>query len=78
MSDHEEKQHAGEHRGPGFHGDGDHPKDRRRKWHEDRRVWTVVVLMLAALAAYVLTLDDVTTLLGSPAAKAAPAASGTG
>lgn len=76
MSDHDGKHHAGEHGGPGFHGDGEHPKDRGRKWHKDWRVWTVVVLMLAALAAYVLTLDDFTTLLGRPAAKAAPADAG--
>ncbi|MFC1453887.1 hypothetical protein ACFLQL_01770 [Verrucomicrobiota bacterium] len=29
-----------------------------RKWHKDRRLWLWVILMLVAMAAYVLTLDE--------------------
>ena len=29
-----------------------------RKWHKDRRMWLWVILMLAAMAAYLLTLDE--------------------
>lgn len=32
-------------------------KDRRR-WHKDWRTWAVVLLMLGAMAMYVLSLDD--------------------
>jgi hypothetical protein len=36
-----------------------HHKQRfRRKWHKDWRTWVAVVLMLAAIITYVLTLDD--------------------
>jgi hypothetical protein len=34
-----------------------HPDDRRRP-HKDWRVWAGVILILAAIAIYVLTLDD--------------------
>ena len=29
-----------------------------RKWHRDWRVWVVAILMLLAMVAYVLTLDE--------------------
>ena len=50
--------HKGHEKGPGFHGDGEHEKDPKRKWHKDWRVWTAVCIMLAALLVYILTLDD--------------------
>lgn len=28
------------------------------QWHKDWRLWAVVALMIAAMAAYVLTLDE--------------------
>jgi len=37
--------------------DHHHPHSRPRL-HKDRRVWAGVVFMLAAIAIYVLTLDD--------------------
>jgi len=30
----------------------------RRKWHKDWRTWLAVLLMLVAMARYVLSLDD--------------------
>lgn len=30
----------------------------RRKWHKDWRTWLAVLLMLVAMAMYVLSLDD--------------------
>lgn len=33
-------------------------KGNKKRLHKDWRVWAVVVLMLAAIAIYVLTLDD--------------------
>ena len=30
----------------------------RTQWHKDWRLWAVVALMVAAMAAYVLTLDE--------------------
>jgi hypothetical protein len=70
MSDHHERHGGEEHRGPGFHGDGERQKEPGRKWHKDWRVWTVVIILLASLAAYVLTLDDFYALIGQPRAKA--------
>ena len=36
---------------------GEHQKAQRRKLHKDWRLWLMVVLMLAAMAVYLLTLD---------------------
>jgi len=33
-------------------------KASRRKWHKDWRVWVVVILMLGAMAIFILTLDE--------------------
>ena len=76
MTKHEKGPHH-DHQGPGFHGGGDRQKDPGRKWHKDWRVWTAVVIMLAALAAYVLTLDDFYALIGQPRAKAPAPQTGT-
>ncbi|MDO9542441.1 MAG: hypothetical protein Q7J98_08980 [Kiritimatiellia bacterium] len=35
-----------------------HSKESGRKLHKDWRVWLVVILMLGAMASYVLTLDE--------------------
>jgi len=35
-----------------------HPPHGRKHLHKDWRVWAGVILMLAAIAIYVLTLDD--------------------
>jgi hypothetical protein len=35
-----------------------HHPDGRRRPHQDWRIWVGVVAMLAAIAIYVLTLDD--------------------
>jgi hypothetical protein len=35
-----------------------HKLSNRRKLHKDWRVWLVFVLMLAAIAMYVISLDD--------------------
>jgi hypothetical protein len=35
-----------------------HNHSSRRKLHKDWRVWSAIFLMLAAIAMYVLTLDD--------------------
>lgn len=35
-----------------------HPPDHRKRLHKDWRVWAGVLLMLAAIAIYVLSLDD--------------------
>lgn len=41
-----------------------HPK--RKQVHKDWRTWTVVILMLAAMALYVVTLDDAVVPGGEP------------
>ena len=48
----------------GHSGSGEH----RRKLHKDWRVWVAVLLMLAAILIYVVSLDD--TLLSLIAAAA--------
>lgn len=35
-----------------------HSQPRKRPLHTDWRAWTVVALMLAAMAAYILSLDE--------------------
>jgi hypothetical protein len=42
-------------------------KRRDRALHKDWRTWAVVLLMVGAMAVYVLTLDD-STIRNSPAA----------
>ena len=48
----------------------------RRQWHKDWRTWLIVVLMLAGIGIYVLTLDDSLVPLGgsgsNPSAPEAP------
>jgi hypothetical protein len=38
--------------------DHHHRRRSRKKWHKDWRAWLAIVLMLAAIITYVLTLDD--------------------
>lgn len=45
-----EHQHGGKHHG--------HATHKRRPIHHDWRLWTAVILMLAAMSAYVLSLDE--------------------
>ena len=40
------------------HMQGHHPQRRDRKLHRDWRIWVAVILMLAAMAAYLLTQDE--------------------
>lgn len=49
--DHAKHQPAGH-----AHDHGDEPV--RGGWHKDWRMWTVVALMLAAMAVYILSLDN--------------------
>jgi hypothetical protein len=71
MHDHEKvHQHESKHQAPGFHGDGEREVIPGRKWHKDWRVWAVVLLLLAAMTAYVLTLGGFRAITGSPAAMA--------
>lgn len=35
-----------------------HQQPKRKELHKDWRSWTVVILMLAAMAFYILTLDE--------------------
>jgi len=41
----------------GAHLHAEHHKPQRQKLHKDWRLWLMVVLMLAAMAVYLLTLD---------------------
>ncbi len=68
----QEKDHQPEkkHLTPGFHGDGQREVIPGRKWHKDWRVWTVVLLLLAAMTAYVLTMGGLRSMVGTPALKA--------
>ena len=52
---------------------GDHPQRKDRKLHRDWRIWVAVILMLVALAAYLLTLDE-RIVPGAPSAGNPPAA----
>jgi hypothetical protein len=49
--------HTNEHSPEGAHLHGEHHKPQGRKLHKDWRLWLMVVLMLAAMAVYLLTLD---------------------
>jgi len=44
-----------EHSNAGPHAHPHHP--RPKKWHQDWRIWVMVLLMLGAIGIYVLTLD---------------------
>jgi len=75
MADHEHHSHGAqhEHGQAGHHG---HVTHKRRPLHHDWRVWVGVVLMLAAMAMYVLSLDEQLGPAGErvPAADAPPPA----
>ena len=40
------------------HKDHKHHQDSKRQVHKDWRAWAVVLLMLAAMAIYVMTMDE--------------------
>lgn len=63
--------HEVEHQTPGFHGDGEREVIPGRKWHKDWPVWTAVLLMLAALAVFILNYDGLYSLIGSAGTTAA-------
>jgi hypothetical protein len=44
----------------------------RRQLHKDWRTWTALIAMLAAIGAYVLTLDDTDADVAPPPPAAAP------
>jgi hypothetical protein len=46
-----------EHMAGGQPGHSGHLAKPGRKWHRDWRIWAMVILMLIAMAVYVLTLD---------------------
>ena len=48
--EHHEQKHHGQH--------GGHPMHKRKSLHKDWRAWLVVILMLTAMAGYVLTMDE--------------------
>jgi hypothetical protein len=49
--------HTNEHSPDEAHPHGEHHKPQGRKLHKDWRLWAMVILMLAAIAIYLLTLD---------------------
>jgi hypothetical protein len=51
-------QHNHKHSGSGRHAGEDSPPSSRKQLHKDWRVWLAFGLMLTAMIAYVLTLDD--------------------
>ncbi len=46
------------HHGEGSHEQKHHQGDGKRPIHKDWRLWVGVILMLVAMAAYVMTLDE--------------------
>jgi hypothetical protein len=48
---------ANQHSPEAGHSHGEHHKPQGRRLHKDWRLWLMVVLMLAAMAIYLLTLD---------------------
>jgi hypothetical protein len=66
--------HKDEHKGHDHHGHEHHQVPWSQRWHKDWRLWTVVVLMLVAMAVYVLSLDESIAPGGGeqPAVPAAP------
>lgn len=57
MSDHEHEE-RGHHRDHQAHSQAGRPAPDRSGLHKDWRVWLVVGLMLAAMAIYLLTMDE--------------------
>ncbi len=53
----------------------EHAHVSRHRLHKDWRVWTAVALMLAGMAAYVLS-DDESLTVGGPPQQPMPAAAG--
>ena len=45
----------------------------RTPWHKNWRTWVIVLLMLAGMGIYVLTLDDPLAVLGFPRSAPTPA-----
>ena len=73
MTDHDH-QHGHDHDHKHGHGHHAHPAGHGRKaLHKDWRAWVVVGLMLAAMAAYVLSMDESLQPVG-PAGAPMPAA----
>ena len=60
MAEHEHHGHAAqhEHGSAGHHGAHHHGQQKKRPLHHDWRLWAAVVLMLAAMAAYLLSFDE--------------------
>ncbi len=71
MSTKHEHTAAGEHK----HHHEHHPASQRKGLHRDWRAWVVVLLMLAAMAAYVLS-DDEALQPGGGIQQPVPAAAG--
>lgn len=53
MSKHDHSTHSNEH-----HESASHAANRKKRIHHDWRFWTAIVLMLVAMAAYVLSFDE--------------------
>jgi hypothetical protein len=51
-----------------------HAASKKKGFHKDWRVWSVVVLMLGAMAIYVLSFDERFRIGGSPNSVNPPAA----
>ncbi|MFZ0613008.1 MAG: hypothetical protein WAM73_12275 [Desulfobacterales bacterium] len=58
------KRHTHGHSTPARKGHGESSRLEKKRLHKDWRVWLVVILMLAAISIYVLTLDDSLLPLG--------------
>lgn len=54
------------HHGNHDHEEHKHPHGGKRPMHKDWRLWVGVILMLAAIVAYVLTLDESLLPGGTP------------
>ncbi|MEI7865726.1 MAG: hypothetical protein WCI38_10180 [Chthoniobacterales bacterium] len=68
-------QHDHKHGHQHGHDQHHHGHNKKRPIHKDWRAWTVVLLMLAAMAAYVLSMDE-SIQPGRPQGEAMPAATG--
>lgn len=55
---HDEREHHGHRHGHHGHGEVEHHGRKSSGLHKDWRMWLIVGLMLAAMAAYVLTMDE--------------------
>ena len=55
------------------HGQGHHPTS-KPAWHKDWRTWTVIALMLAAMAVYVFSVDESVGPAATPNQTEEPAA----